>query len=33
MSLMPEDWSWWLRNRPGPEGALGWPPSAQTTMP
>jgi 2,4-dienoyl-CoA reductase-like NADH-dependent reductase (Old Yellow Enzyme family) len=26
LSLMPEDWSWWLRNRPGPEGSLGWPP-------
>lgn len=24
-SLIPEDWSWWLRNRPGPEGSLGWP--------
>jgi 2,4-dienoyl-CoA reductase-like NADH-dependent reductase (Old Yellow Enzyme family) len=26
LSLLPEDWSWWLRNRPGPEGSLGWPP-------
>jgi 2,4-dienoyl-CoA reductase-like NADH-dependent reductase (Old Yellow Enzyme family) len=25
LSLLPEDWSWWLRNRPGPEEALGWP--------
>jgi 2,4-dienoyl-CoA reductase-like NADH-dependent reductase (Old Yellow Enzyme family) len=26
LSLLPEDWSWWLRNRPGPEGGLpGWP--------
>jgi len=24
-SLLPEDWSWWLRNRPAPEGSLGWP--------
>jgi 2,4-dienoyl-CoA reductase-like NADH-dependent reductase (Old Yellow Enzyme family) len=24
-SLIPQDWSWWLRNRPGPEGSLGWP--------
>ena len=26
VSLLPEDWAWWLRNRPGPEGVLGWPP-------
>ena len=25
-SLVPEDWAWWLRSRPGPEGSLGWPP-------
>ena len=25
LSLIPEDWSWWLRKRPGPEGSLGWP--------
>ena len=25
ISLLPEDWAWWLRNRPGPEGVLGWP--------
>jgi 2,4-dienoyl-CoA reductase-like NADH-dependent reductase (Old Yellow Enzyme family) len=25
-SLIPEDWAWWIRNRPGPEGSLGWPP-------
>jgi len=25
LALLPEDWSWWLRNRPGPEGVLGWP--------
>ena len=25
-SLIPEDWAWWLRSRPGPEGSLGWPP-------
>ena len=24
-SLVPEDWAWWLRSRPGPEGSLGWP--------
>jgi hypothetical protein len=29
LSLLPEDWSWWLRNRPGPEEGLpGWPPVA-----
>ena len=28
LSLVPEDWSWWLRSRPGPEGSLGWPPPA-----
>ncbi|MBD0274237.1 MAG: hypothetical protein ICV73_20185 [Acetobacteraceae bacterium] len=28
LSLLPQDWSWWLRNRPGPEGSLGWPPPA-----
>ena len=27
ISLRPEDWAWWLRNRPGPEGVLGWPPA------
>jgi 2,4-dienoyl-CoA reductase-like NADH-dependent reductase (Old Yellow Enzyme family) len=27
-SLIPQDWSWWLRNRPGPEGSLGWPATA-----
>lgn len=26
VGLLPQDWSWWLRNRPGPEGILGWPP-------
>lgn len=25
LSVLPQDWSWWLRNRPGPEGSLGWP--------
>lgn len=25
VALLPQDWSWWLRNRPGPEGILGWP--------
>lgn len=25
LSLILEDWSWWLRNRPGPDGSLGWP--------
>lgn len=24
-ALLPEDWSWWLRNRPGAEGSQGWP--------
>jgi 2,4-dienoyl-CoA reductase-like NADH-dependent reductase (Old Yellow Enzyme family) len=24
-SLIPQDWSWWLRNRPRPQGSLGWP--------
>ena len=24
-SLVPEDWTWWLCKRPGPEGSLGWP--------
>ena len=28
-SLIPEDWAWWLRARPGPEGSLGWPPAAE----
>ncbi len=27
-SLLPEDWSWWLRYRPAPEGSLGWPATA-----
>lgn len=27
-SLIPEDWAWWLKFRPGPEGSLGWPPAA-----
>ena len=25
LSLLPEDWSWWLRRMPGAEGSLGWP--------
>ena len=24
-SLIPEDWSWWLRGRPGSPGSEGWP--------
>ena len=28
-SLIPEDWAWWLRARPGPDGSLGWPPVAE----
>jgi len=32
-SLIPEDWSWWLRSRPGPEGSLGWPPVAPVIAP
>jgi 2,4-dienoyl-CoA reductase-like NADH-dependent reductase (Old Yellow Enzyme family) len=27
-TLLPEDWSWWLRNRPGQEGSIGWPAAA-----
>jgi hypothetical protein len=27
ISLLPEDWAWWLRNWPGPEGVMGWPPA------
>jgi 2,4-dienoyl-CoA reductase-like NADH-dependent reductase (Old Yellow Enzyme family) len=30
-SLIPEDWSWWLNSRPGPEGSLGWPPARTAT--
>lgn len=26
-SLMPQDWSWWLKNRPGSENSHGWPPA------
>lgn len=29
LALMPEDWSWWLRRRPKPEGTLGWPPVSE----
>ena len=29
LALMPEDWSWWLRRRPKPEGTLGWPPISE----
>jgi 2,4-dienoyl-CoA reductase-like NADH-dependent reductase (Old Yellow Enzyme family) len=25
LALLPEDWSWWLRRMPGPEGSMGWP--------
>ena len=25
LSLLPEDWSWWLRRIPGPDGSQGWP--------
>ena len=32
-SLIPEDWSWWLRSRPGPEGSLGWPAAATNDSP
>jgi 2,4-dienoyl-CoA reductase-like NADH-dependent reductase (Old Yellow Enzyme family) len=24
-SLLPQDWSWWLHNRPGSENSHGWP--------
>lgn len=26
LAMLPEDWSWWLRRIPGPEGSQGWPP-------
>ena len=29
LSLLPEDWSWWLRRIPGPEGSQGWPSAAR----
>lgn len=25
LSLLPEDWAWWLRRIPGPPGSQGWP--------
>ena len=25
LSLLPQDWAWWLRRIPGPEGSQGWP--------
>jgi len=28
LSLLPEDWAWWLRRIPGPEGSQGWPAAA-----
>ena len=33
LALLPQDWSWWLRNRPGPEGSLGWPPAKSGSSP
>ncbi|MBX9701412.1 MAG: NADH:flavin oxidoreductase/NADH oxidase [Acetobacteraceae bacterium] len=27
--ILPEDWAWWLRNRPGSEGSQGWPAPAR----
>jgi 2,4-dienoyl-CoA reductase-like NADH-dependent reductase (Old Yellow Enzyme family) len=30
-SLIPQDWPWRLRHRPGPEGSLGWPSVAAGT--
>ena len=24
-SMLPQDWSWWLNNRPGSENSHGWP--------
>jgi len=33
LSLIPEDWAWWLRTRPGPEGSLGWRPVASESKP
>jgi 2,4-dienoyl-CoA reductase-like NADH-dependent reductase (Old Yellow Enzyme family) len=29
LALLPEDWSWWLRRIPGPEGSQGWPTPAR----
>ena len=29
LELMPEDWSWWIRRRPKPDAALGWPAPAK----
>jgi len=31
-ALLPEDWSWWLRNRPGSAGSLGWPTPASAAV-
>ncbi len=27
-SLLPQNWSWWLRNRPGSGNSRGWPAAA-----
>jgi 2,4-dienoyl-CoA reductase-like NADH-dependent reductase (Old Yellow Enzyme family) len=29
-SILPQDWSWWLNNRPGSENSHGWPAPAKT---
>ena len=29
LSLLPQDWSWWLRRIPGPDGSQGWPTPAR----
>ena len=33
LSLLPEDWSWWLRRIPGPDGSQGWPSPARADAP
>ena len=30
-SMIPEDWHWWIRSRPGPDGSLGWPSATKST--
>ncbi len=31
-SILPQDWSWWLNNRPGSENSHGWPPAKVQTQ-
>ncbi|MFM7418738.1 MAG: NADH:flavin oxidoreductase/NADH oxidase, partial [Alphaproteobacteria bacterium] len=33
LALLPEDWSWWLRNRPGSPNSHGLPPASATPVP